>query len=72
MNVSQGIQLVSSKTRIQTEVWMMPKPMPLTTRLHGRWQAVFFDDTFAKAEWQHDQVTVMTGFTDSISTLPGT
>lgn len=70
--MSQGIQLVSSKTRIQTEVWMMPKPMHLTTKLHGKWQVVFFDNIFAKGEWQYDQVTIMTGFTDSISTLPST
>lgn len=50
----------------------MPKPMHLTTKLHGKWQVVFFDNIFAKGEWQYDQVTIMTGFTDSISTLPST
>lgn len=70
--MAQGIQLVSSKTRIQTEVWIMPKPMHLTTKLHGRWQAVFFGNIFAKAEWQQDQATITADFTESISTLPST
>lgn len=50
----------------------MPKPMHLAIKLHGRWQAVFLGNIFAKAEWQHDQATIMAGFTDSISTLPST
>lgn len=57
-NLAQDIQLVSGKTRIQTQVWMMSKPMHLTTMLHSRWWAMFFDNVFANTELECDQVTL--------------